>query len=383
MRLRLASIAFLLGSAATGVSWLTLHPALVQLIDAVHKYAPHSPAVELLTQIRGLLPFYLALDLIAVTGLVYLVLHLAVARPLGRTEKTIHAISQLELDRPVHASGGPLLSRLNRSLKRMADALLAEQALTRSQLTRLEAANETLSRAQTELIASERMATVGRLAAGVAHEVGNPLAGILGYASLARARAREEPELVEMLERIEAEVQRIDQIVRGLLDLGRPARGEARALEVSTIVDGCVKLLGAGPDFSGVKIDLKMEEGLIAMAESGPLSQILLNLLLNASQALQGSGEIRLFGRRSDGRVEIEVRDFGPGIAPEALTHLFEPFFTTRPAGKGSGLGLAISRHLANSMGGELTAENSDGGGARFVLTLPAPASLGARGEAS
>ncbi|MHB8879073.1 MAG: sensor histidine kinase [Myxococcaceae bacterium] len=373
MRLRIASIAFLLGSLSTGLTWLTLQPALVRLVSAVHRLAGATGSdAEMLARVRGLLPFYLALDLLAVTALCFAVLYLAVGRPLRRTEEAVEQLTRLDLKSPMKPSGGPLLSRLQASLRRMADSLRDEQALTRRQLDELGATNASLSRAQTELVASERLATVGKLAAGVAHEVGNPLAGILGYVSLARSRGAS-PELVDLLDRVELEVQRIDQIVRGLLDLGRPAKGAATPLDLAGIADTCVKLLSAGRDFEGVRIEVAIEAGTVVRAQSGPLSQVIINLLLNAAQAMDGKGAVTLGARRLPDRVLIDVRDSGPGIAPEVLPRLFEPFFTTKNAGKGSGLGLAVSRHLAATMGGTLEAANAEGGGACFTLSLPAP----------
>ncbi|MBI3180838.1 MAG: two-component sensor histidine kinase [Myxococcales bacterium] len=372
MSFRLASISFLLGSLATGVTWLTVQPPLVRLLDAIQRHTPEgSPAREVVAQVRALLPYYLGLDLLLMAGLCFAVLHLAIARPLRRTEEAVEQLSRLELDLPLRPAGGPLLSRLERSLKRMADALLAEQALTRRQLAELREANLKLRRAQTELVASERLVTVGRLAAGVAHEVGNPLSGILGYLSVIRARAGQSPEVVELLGRVDGEVQRIDQIVRGLLELGRPARGSPGPVEVARIAEACARLLSAGPDFGAVEIKMELEPGAVAQAEQGPLSQVLINLLLNAAQAMGGKGAIRLAARRQGERIAIEVEDTGPGIPPEVMPRLFEPFFTTKAGGKGNGLGLAVSRHLLSAMGGELTADNGERG-ARFTVTLPA-----------
>jgi C4-dicarboxylate-specific signal transduction histidine kinase len=109
----------------------------------------------------------------------------------------------------------------------------------------------------------------------------------------------------------------------------------------------------------------------VARAESGSLSQVLINLLLNAAQAIQGPGRVVVHSRRADGQAAIEVEDSGTGIAPSALPRLFEPFFTTK-GNKGTGLGLAVSLHLVSSMGGRLSAENLASGGARFTVHLPA-----------
>lgn len=371
MRLRLASIAFLLGSVSTGVAWLTLQPALVRLIELVRRTAPPGSAeAELLLRVRGLLPYSLALDLVIVTLLCYGALHLTVGAPLRRTEEAVAQLTRLELEAPLRPTGGPLLSRLQRSLAGLARALQEEQALTQRQLEELRAKNQQLSKTRTELLAAERLATVGRLAAGVAHEVGNPLSGILGYVSVARTKSKS-PEVSELLERIDAEVHRIDQIVRGLLDLGRPAKGRPIPVELKALVEPCVKLLAAGKDFAQVKVEVDLEPGTTVHAEPGPLSQVLINLLLNAAQAMGGRGTVVVRSTGAEGRRCIEVIDEGPGIPPEVLPKLFDPFFTTKEAGEGTGLGLAISHHLVTSMGGTLTADNGERGGARFTIALP------------
>jgi two-component system NtrC family sensor kinase len=370
MKWRIASVAFLLGSLTTGLSWLTLQPALIRLLDMARRLAPPgSLDAERLARVRGLLPLALALDLVVLTVLVYFVLDFTVGRPLRATELAVEQLGRLELDLAPVSQGGPLLSRIQSALNRMAEALRREQALTRSQLSELQQANARLARAHTELVSAERLATVGKLAAGVAHEVGNPLAGILGYLSLARMRATT-PELKEYVERIDHEVHRIDGIVRGLLDLGRPRPATLAPVDLSQVVETCVKLVRAGPELSNVRVDFALESGLLARADAGPLSQIVINLMLNAAQAMGGQGSVRVSTRREGTEVKLAVEDTGPGIPPEVMPRLFEPFFTTKE-GKGTGLGLAVSLHLTQSMGGRLTAENVPGAGARFTVHLP------------
>ncbi|RKH16833.1 two-component sensor histidine kinase [Corallococcus praedator] len=371
MKWRIASVAFLLGSLSTGLSWLTLQPVLIRLLDVARRLAdPGTPEAEGLSRIRTFLPLALGLDLVVLTVLAYVVLDLTVGRPLRATEAAVEQLGRLQLDVPLAGQGGPLLSRIQRALQRMAEALRQEQALTRSQLEALREANSRLARAQTELVASERLATVGKLAAGVAHEVGNPLAGILGYLSLARMKA-EGPEVKDFLERIDHEVLRIDRIVRGLLDLGRPGSAQPVPVDVGQVVETCVRLVRAGPELDRVDVTLAVTPGLLARADPGPLSQILINLMLNAAQAMGGQGQVRISTRREDALLFVEVEDSGPGLSPEVRAHLFEPFFTTKGR-QGTGLGLAVSLNLAQGMGGRLEARDGAGGGACFRLSLPA-----------
>lgn len=372
MKFRIASIAFLFSSLSIGIAWLTLQPVFLRLVSALRRVAvPGSPESELLRQFRALLPVYFALNLLLLTVVSYLVLYSMLGRPLRHTEAAIEQLGRLELQMPWETQGGPLLARVQAALKRMAEALQREQATTRRQLAELTTANERLTRAQTELVSAARLATVGELAAGVAHEIGNPLSGILGYLSLAKGSAAQSASLRECLESIDAEVQRITRIVRGLLDLGRPPQGQLVPVDLLPLVETCVKLVSAGPDFRQVQVQLRLDPGLVARAESGSLSQVLINLLLNAAQAMEGQGTIVVRTCRSDARVLLEVEDTGKGIPRDLLPRLFEPFFTTKGT-KGCGLGLAVSLHLVSSMKGQLSAANLKSGGARFTVALPA-----------
>jgi signal transduction histidine kinase len=314
---------------------------------------------------------YLVFDLVLVGLIIFIVLFYMVGRPLQRAEESIEQVGRLDLELPLERTGGPLLSRLQTALRAMTTALKREQAMTKKQFDDLQSAHRHLMQTQSELVSAERLATVGKLAAGVAHEIGNPLGGILGYLSLARTKASG-PELLDYLSRIESELQRIDQIVRGLLDMGRPSKGVLVPIELGPLIETCVRLVTSGPDFASVAIKTDISPGVCPRGEPGPLSQILLNLLFNAAQSIHGPGSITIRGRRSDGVVLLEVEDSGSGIPPDIFPRLFEPFFTTKSTKRGTGLGLAISRRLAAQMGGDLAASNLEGGGARFTVTLPA-----------
>jgi two-component system, NtrC family, sensor kinase len=374
MKARMASIAFLLATMATGIAWLSLQPAISALLEAgTRDPASPAPGRALVAHILRLLPLYLAVDLVVIAVAVYAVLYVTVARPLARTATAIDELGRLGLDAelPFRRGGGPLLSRVQSSLGQVVGALRQERELTRRQLQELTHAHERLARAQTELVASEQLATIGKLAAGVAHEVGNPLSGILGYLSLARTRAAGDEQLSDFLLRIEREVERIGGIVRSLLDLGRTSRREARPIDVGEVARNCATLVSKGPEFLAVHFDFGAID-VVAKAEPGPLSQVLINLFLNAAQAMQGRGRIAVSAQTRGAEVHLRVEDTGPGLAGDVLPRLFEPFFTTKASGEGTGLGLAVSMHLVSEMHGRLTAENRAEGGARFIVTLPA-----------
>jgi signal transduction histidine kinase len=372
VKLRVAAIAFLIAVLATGFTWLTFQPILFRLVEALRLAAPPGSASRrILESAQAMLPLHLGLDLLVLLLVCFGVLYLTVARPLAGAEREMQQLERLELDLGPSSGGGPLLSRFQGSLRRTAQALQEERAVVRRQVQDLQRANERLTRAQAELVASERLATVGRLAAGIAHEIGNPLSGLLGWLSVAQGRAGADQELAGYLREMEAEVRRIDGIVRGLLDLGRPAQPRVAPVPLGDLAATAVRLVGSGPEFKQISLDVEVPPDLVALADPGPLSQVLINLLINAAQAVGGPGRVQVSAARLDDRVCLEVTDSGPGVPPELRERVFEPFFTTKAAGKGTGLGLAVSQHLVRAMSGDIAVGEAPGGGGKFTVTLP------------
>jgi C4-dicarboxylate-specific signal transduction histidine kinase len=312
------------------------------------------------------------------------VLFRAVARPvdrmLGAAERLGPGEGGLPILHPPGERASPGLARAAVAFERAAGALAEERARLAAKVEELERANRALAGARESLLRSERLAAVGRLAAGIAHEVGNPLGAIAGYASLARARlaAGSPDEAEDFLARIAAETSRIDGIVRGLLDFARPAPPALAAVEVGEALDGALRLARVQPRFREVRVERDLPAGVPPVrADPGRLVQVFLNLLLNAGDAMGGGGTVAVSARAGGGWVEIAVADGGPGIAEADLPRIFDPFFTTKPPGEGTGLGLAICHGILESFGGRIAAENREGGGARFRLVLRAAGGAG------
>jgi two-component system, NtrC family, sensor kinase len=367
VKLRIALVSVVLSVTCTAVVWLTVQPTLQSLTMMLRLWQPDG---ELVHRASRVIPWLLAGDAVILWGLFWLVLFAVAGAPLARAEEVVRQIAEQQGDVAM-TGGGPLAARLHVALKGLQRALGTEREKNRRQLEHLTATNERLQRLQAELVAADRMATVGKLAAGVAHEVGNPLAGILGYVSLLRMRSKD-GSLGDVLDRVEHEVQRIDSIVRSLLELGRPSRGKAQPVDVKVAIDSAVRLVSVGPLFANIKVTVEAPDSLWMRAEMGPLSQVLINLLINAAQAMD-RGTIFVRATSEPGRGIIRVEDEGPGLSPQVQARLFEPFFTTRPPGEGTGLGLAISKHLLTQFDGDLVAENRPSGGAAFIISLPAP----------
>jgi two-component system, NtrC family, sensor kinase len=229
-----------------------------------------------------------------------------------------------------------------------------------------------LRRQREQMVAQEKLVTVGRLAAGVAHEIGNPLAAVLGYVDLLLHDEPPGSERRDALERIRKETDRIRGIVSDLLDYSRPMQGSVEAVRLADAVELALSLLRPQPRFTDVEVALALPESLPEVAASqSRLVQVLLNLLLNAADAMDGRGRVVIEGRVDGELVELRVSDSGRGVAAGDRAQIFDPFFTTKEPGQGTGLGLSISRSIVEAYGGTLMLSPSTDAGATFVVRLP------------
>jgi len=239
---------------------------------------------------------------------------------------------------------------------------------------------------QQELIESEKHAAVGKLAAGVAHELNNPLTGILAFSESLLESAPEDSPVREDLEVIMRETFRCRQIVRDLLDFSRQARPERRSIPIAHVVQSAIKLVYKQAAFQDVKFDIHFDDDeMLVFGDQNQLQQVFLNLIINARDAMNGRGvlSIRSRGVPERRRVVVEVEDDGCGIPPENLDKIFEPFFSTK-GGRGNGLGLAAVRSIVDLHKGLITVESAEDRGSTFRVSLPAavPAGPGARERA-
>ncbi len=239
---------------------------------------------------------------------------------------------------------------------------------------RLEAEAEQQARVrelERQVMHSERLASVGRLAAGMAHEINNPLEGMSNYLALleddlSAGRTAEAPAL---LARVREGLSRTAGIVRRVLAFSDPGRAPKAPLDLAPVLAETVEFVRANPAFRGVAVRLAAAPGPLPVEGNRvTLGQLLLNLLLNACQSQDGGGEVEVRAEGTAAEVVVTVADRGPGLPPEVLAHLFEPFFSTRGS---TGLGLSVCHGIAADHGGSLTARNRPEGGAEFTLRLP------------
>ena len=241
-------------------------------------------------------------------------------------------------------------------------------------LSEFEKMQTRLNEKQMELIQSEKMASLGKLAAGVAHEINNPLSGVLIYASLVLEDLPEGSDLAADMERIIEETSRCKTIVRELLDFARQDESSCETADINTIIQEGIRLLRNQSIFHNVDIVLDLEKELPMVFASGVrLNQVMLNLTLNAAEAMDGNGTLRIHTQSipATGNVRITFSDSGPGIPKDIQSKIFDPFFTTKQVGKGTGLGLSITYRILKDCGGTIDVKSDPRGGASFVIDLP------------
>jgi hypothetical protein len=306
------------------------------------------------------------------------------------------------------------LERLSSAVNAMAASLLENQELLAENVRSLDATNRELSDARSRLVRAEKLASIGRLAAGVAHEIGNPLGAIIGYLELGRRRGADG----EWVDGVAYETQRIDRIVRGLMDYARPKTAAGRAVDLNATVRRTAEMMELQGRFKQARLALALGDVDLVRGDESQIEQILVNLLLNAADAIEDRGgdggeikvstrnltvgsleegvhrrrrddpegvdyaHLRRYDRASDPgptpglragepAVELRVRDDGVGIPEDLRVRVFEPFFSTKEPGRGTGLGLAVSARLIEGMGGIIEALPAEGGGAVLRILLP------------
>ncbi len=310
-----------------------------------------------------------------------------VVRPLERLAEQADTYSLKHDFLPFSGRVGNEFGRLSSSLNRMMAQLEEDRKSLLQKVDSLRRANEELERNRREMVRAEKMASIGRLAAGLAHEIGNPLGVVQGYLDLLGQGEMSPEERKEFARRAEQEVARVGRLIRQLLDYARPVGGGLAPLHVGALLAECLELLrhGTVPGHIEFSFSSEAEEDLV-LADADGLRQIFVNCFMNAVDAVGPLPEGRVITRcftenEGDRRyLRVVIADNGPGIAKEHLESVFEPFFTTKEPGRGTGLGLAVSCSLVEKWGGRMWAESGraeDGGGAAIWISLPLTAAIG------
>lgn len=236
---------------------------------------------------------------------------------------------------------------------------------------------EAMHRAQAQLIHSEKLASLGRMAAGVAHEINSPLTGIVTFGHLLLKKFPPGTQEREDIEVIIDQANRCSTIIKGLLGFARASAAEKALTNINDVLHSSINIVRNKADFFNIKLITDFDPSLLRVkADSSQLQQVFLNMIVNAADAMEGKGTLTLTTRNitenDQDFVEVEFRDTGPGIPKENLEKLFEPFFTTKPVGKGTGLGLAVSHGIIQEHGGKISVITKLDEGSSFVIKLPA-----------
>ena len=233
---------------------------------------------------------------------------------------------------------------------------------------------ELRNRAEEEIMKSERLAMIGQLAAGVAHEINNPLGSILLLNRLVLKKCLPDTIMMENTQRIEREVKRCQNIVQGLLEFARQREPKAQTVDLNTLLDKTIALVENQSMFHNISIVKEYKTDLPPVAvDPSQLQQVFMNIVMNAVDAMEGWGTLTLMTKADEvsGTVDACFQDTGCGMKKETLDRIFEPFFTTKDVGHGTGLGLSISLGLVQRNGGIITISSQPGEGSRFVVALP------------
>lgn len=301
-----------------------------------------------------------ALLLFAVAAIASLIFARRLSKPLENLTEAAERVGKGQFEVSVSSTSGDEIGVLSRSFNRMTDELRERDAK--------------LAGANAALVQSEKLAAFGQLGAGIAHEVKNPLAGILGYAQLALRKLDSDSPIKKNLAVIESETRRCTEIISNLLQFARQESGKMEPTDVNAVVDAALQIVDHQLGVNNVRISKELAADLPSFdANANQLQQVIMNFAINAQQAMGSEGgSLVVRTRRGDaGTVIIEVEDDGPGVSEDVRGKIFEPFFSTKPAGQGTGLGLSVTYGIIKDHGGEVWVEDAPGGGARFVVSLP------------
>jgi two-component system NtrC family sensor kinase len=325
--------------------------------------------------------FYILLDSLILVTVGILLLSRIVVKPIHKLLKMTEDYKEGDMVLSLGEASGNEIGDLSRSLSIMLKRLDENKKELKAHISSLEKANKDLQQAQDEIIRSEKLASVGRLSAGIAHEIGNPIGIILGYLDLLNSDDIREEEKKDFLKRIEAEIIRVKEIIKQLLDFSRPSNGERGKTHIHEMITSTLTMLSPQPIMENIQTSTQlMAEEDVVLADPGQLQQVFLNIILNAADAL---AEKRLSGEEGDEKkltvitenkgnwIQIRFSDTGRGIPQQELTRIFDPFYTTKEPGKGTGLGLSVCYRIVEGLGGTISAESTAGKGATIIVTLP------------
>jgi len=361
------------------------HPASQQVLGVLDTNLSLAKADEQLAVSSARMMAYTAGAMLIVALLSWLFVWRVVGVPIQALKKGTEHLSQGELGYQIQVQSRDEVGDLAHSFNDMSRQLRAanEEIVNWAKTLedRVEQKTKELNRAHDHMLHVEKMASLGKMAAVVAHEVNNPLSGILTYAKLLRkwvgsgqVAKEKHDEALECLELIAAESRRCGDLIKNLLTLSRTAPMNVQFSDLHSVIDRCLLLVRHQLEMGGVELQLRRGKDFpLVSCDPAQIEQVLLALIMNAIDAMPRGGNLWIETRLSSDEAEVEilVRDDGAGIAPDVLEHIFEPFLTTKERGHGVGLGLAISRGIVERHNGRIEVQSEFGKGTTFTISLP------------
>jgi two-component system NtrC family sensor kinase len=326
-------------------------------------------------------------SVIVLSFLLSLLLTRFVNRPIDKLLAATKTAAHGDLNQTVgvrsHDELGELAESFNNmisELKRSRDAI---EGWTQTLEHRVQERTQELQQVQDQLIRAGKMAAIGELAAGVAHEINNPLTGVLTFSSLMLKKVDDNHPWKKDLENIVQQTTRCRNIVRGLLDFARQRKPDKKEWDIHTLIEQTLTLVEKQAPFQNIKINKEFKATVpMLFVDGDQIQQVFMNILLNAADAMtENGGTLTIRTELKDGMATVSFTDTGCGIPKEHLPKLFDPFFTTKQTGKGTGLGLAISYGIVQSHSGDIEVESEMGKGSTFRVKLPVEKQTGQMGD--
>jgi len=359
------------------------HPASVHILGVLDTNLSLAKVDVSLAQERRTMLIYTGVALLLVVFLSGVFIWLVVRNPLRELESGTERLAKGELGFQIPVKSNDEIGDLAQSFNDMSSRLqLAQAEITawaRTLEDRVEEKTRELKQAHQHMLQVEKMATIGKMAAVVAHEINNPLSGILTYSRVVKrwiqnnfASAPRQEEMTGSLDLIASESKRCGELVKNLLSFSRVTPMNLEWCDLNQVIDRCVRLVQHKMEMSSIQLNLALGEELPHVrCDPNQIEQVVLAMVINAIDAMPQGGNLWITTRQnSTSTVELIIRDDGVGIADEHLAHIFEPFYTTKESG-GSGLGLAISQNIVERHGGSIAVSSRVGQGTTFTILLP------------
>ncbi len=338
-------------------------------------------------QIQKMILIYILINTVILSAIGVFGLSQVTVKPLKRLVKRADEYNYIDETPFISDKETSEFNKLSKSLNRMFNRIADDKIRLETTVSSLENSNKELTRVREEIIRAEKFATVGKLASGIAHEIGNPLGIVIGYLELLQQQNLKSEEAAEYLKRADEEINRINTIIRQLLEFSRTENRHLVPVSVGELLCDVVEVLKVQPLMSDLGFDVTLFSGRdTVIADPEQLRQVFVNVIINAADAVASSG------RETDGMIKIsthlteeamvpdktgqmqliiQFEDNGPGISKTHIENIFDPFYTTKEPGKGTGLGLSVSYRIIEGIGGRMEAISEGGDGTTISICLP------------